>query len=206
MTATGLEPTTTYFVNKHSTIWPNLVSLAKWLSVRLRNKWLWVRVPLQLNTEFGTNVFRKWLKKQRKETNKDVIVSQWKVLYYRNCVGITVSTISVSFCIWKLLYFILHLRPYQKILNNVLQKSKKLNVPTEINAIINFYNISKMLIYNITESFFQRLHAICIWYNQKISLCAIWLMTFALISFFKSKKFKMEKIKHVGCACVSLMF
>ena len=25
----------------------HLVSLAKWLSVRLRTKWLWVRVPLQ---------------------------------------------------------------------------------------------------------------------------------------------------------------
>ena len=42
MTATGLEPTTTKFVNEHSTIWPN------WpLSVRLRTKWLWVRVQLQ---------------------------------------------------------------------------------------------------------------------------------------------------------------
>lgn len=82
----------------------------------------------RLSIEFGTNVFRKLLKKQRKETNKDVIVSQQKVLYYRNCVRITVSTISVKF------------------------------------------------------------------------------QQFALISFFKSKKFKMEKIKHAVCACVSLMF
>ena len=38
VTATGLERTTTYVVNEQ---------LAKWLRVRLRSKWLWVRVPLQ---------------------------------------------------------------------------------------------------------------------------------------------------------------
>ena len=37
---TKFEPTTFYFVNKHSN------RLAKWLSARLRTKWLWVRVPL----------------------------------------------------------------------------------------------------------------------------------------------------------------
>ena len=37
VTATGFEPTTTYFVNEHST---------KWLRVRLRSKWLWVRISL----------------------------------------------------------------------------------------------------------------------------------------------------------------
>ena len=37
-----------------------------------------------------------------------------------------------------------------KKLNNVLQERKKLNVPTGINAIVNFYNISKTLVYNIT--------------------------------------------------------
>ena len=63
--ATGLEPRTTQFLNEHSTIWQNwpilantkpyfgnhstlnwpiLASLAKWLSVRLRTKWFWVRV------------------------------------------------------------------------------------------------------------------------------------------------------------------
>ena len=41
-TATGLKPRTTLFLNKHST------SLTKWLSVRLRTKWFWVRVQLQL--------------------------------------------------------------------------------------------------------------------------------------------------------------
>ena len=41
LTATGLKPRTTYFLNEHST------SLAKWLSVRLRTKWFWVRVQLQ---------------------------------------------------------------------------------------------------------------------------------------------------------------
>ena len=41
MTATGLKPTTTWFLNEHST------SLAKWLSVRLWTKWLWVRGQLQ---------------------------------------------------------------------------------------------------------------------------------------------------------------
>ena len=41
VTATGLEPRTTYFLNEHSTIWLN------WLSVRLRNKWFWVWVQLQ---------------------------------------------------------------------------------------------------------------------------------------------------------------
>ena len=40
-TATGLEPRTTEFLNEHST------SLAKWLSVRLRTQWFWVRVQLQ---------------------------------------------------------------------------------------------------------------------------------------------------------------
>ena len=37
---TGLEPTTTQFLNEQD-------SLGKWLSVRLRNKWLRVRVQLQ---------------------------------------------------------------------------------------------------------------------------------------------------------------
>ena len=37
MTATGLEPTTTYFVSEDST---RLASLAKWLSFPLRTKWL----------------------------------------------------------------------------------------------------------------------------------------------------------------------
>ena len=47
VTATRLEPRTTQFLNEHSTIWPNLASLAKWLSVRLRTNWFWVRVQLQ---------------------------------------------------------------------------------------------------------------------------------------------------------------
>ena len=38
MNAMGIEPTNTSFVK---------ASLAKWLSVRLRNKWLWVLFPLQ---------------------------------------------------------------------------------------------------------------------------------------------------------------
>ena len=37
-----------------------------------------------------------------------------------------------------------------KKLNHVLQESNKLNVPTGINAIINFYNISQTLATNIT--------------------------------------------------------
>ena len=41
VTATGLEPRTTEFLNEHSTIWLN------WLSVRLRTQWFWVRVQLQ---------------------------------------------------------------------------------------------------------------------------------------------------------------
>ena len=40
----GLEPTAIWFVNEHST------SLAKWLGVRLRTKWLCVRVPFILCT------------------------------------------------------------------------------------------------------------------------------------------------------------
>ena len=40
MTARRFEPTTTYFKNEHPT------SLAKWLSVRLRTKWLLVRILL----------------------------------------------------------------------------------------------------------------------------------------------------------------
>ena len=49
-----------------------------------------------------------------------------------------------------MLYFILHLTLFPKKLNNVLQESKKLNVPTGINVIINFYDRSKMLVFNIT--------------------------------------------------------
>ena len=41
--ATGFEPTTTQFVNEYST---SLASLARLFSVRLRTKWLWVRIPL----------------------------------------------------------------------------------------------------------------------------------------------------------------
>ena len=41
MTSKGLEHTTTYFVEENS---PNLT---KWLSARLRCKWLFVRVPLE---------------------------------------------------------------------------------------------------------------------------------------------------------------
>ena len=37
----GLEPTTTYFVKEHST---ETNQFAKWLNVRLRTKWLCVRV------------------------------------------------------------------------------------------------------------------------------------------------------------------
>ena len=44
MTATGLEPRTTYFINEHLS---TLASLAKWLSVRLWIKWWWVRILLQ---------------------------------------------------------------------------------------------------------------------------------------------------------------
>ena len=43
-TATGLEPKTIQFLSEDSTIqldWP------KWLSVLLRTKWMWIRVPLQ---------------------------------------------------------------------------------------------------------------------------------------------------------------
>ena len=39
----------------------------------------------------------------------------------------------------------------KKKINNVLQESKKLSAPTGINAIINFYDISKTLVYNITK-------------------------------------------------------
>ena len=43
MTITGFEHATTWFVNRHSTIWPNW---PKWLSFRLQTKWFWVRIPL----------------------------------------------------------------------------------------------------------------------------------------------------------------
>ena len=46
VTTTGLEPTTTYLVCKRTLT--HLATLAcKWLNVRLRTEWLWVRVPLQ---------------------------------------------------------------------------------------------------------------------------------------------------------------
>ena len=35
------------YLTTTSQICPNLASLVKWLSVHLRAKWLWVRVPLQ---------------------------------------------------------------------------------------------------------------------------------------------------------------
>ena len=41
MTAKGLETTTTEFVNENS------VNLAKWLSVTLRSKWLFLQVLLK---------------------------------------------------------------------------------------------------------------------------------------------------------------
>ena len=45
MTATGLEPTTSYFINEHSN---HLAKLAKyWVNVSLRTKWLWVWVQSQ---------------------------------------------------------------------------------------------------------------------------------------------------------------
>ena len=45
LAATEFEPTNNYLVKEHST---SLASLAKCLSVHLRTKWLWVRIPLQL--------------------------------------------------------------------------------------------------------------------------------------------------------------
>ena len=39
----------------------------------------------------------------------------------------------------------------KKKINNVLQESRKLNAPTGINSIINFYDISKTLVYNIAK-------------------------------------------------------
>ena len=44
VTATELESTAIQFVNKHSLA---QTSLAKWLSVRLRSRWLWILVPLK---------------------------------------------------------------------------------------------------------------------------------------------------------------
>ena len=44
VTTTGDKPTTTYFVNEHS---GHVASLAKWLSFRLRTKWLWVWILLE---------------------------------------------------------------------------------------------------------------------------------------------------------------
>ena len=70
MTATGLKPTTTpcskhtvkrtIQISTHNTA-QSLASLAKWLSVRLRTKWLWVRVPLQsFLRSFIQNSFFEW--------------------------------------------------------------------------------------------------------------------------------------------------
>ena len=44
---TGFYYHVTYEFHSESTLY-SLASLAKWLSVRLRTKWLWVRIPLQL--------------------------------------------------------------------------------------------------------------------------------------------------------------
>ena len=49
-----------------------MIDLAKWLSVRLRTKWLWVQVPLQsLNEVTGTN-----LEEIRRSTTDDHVLSE----------------------------------------------------------------------------------------------------------------------------------
>ena len=48
------------------------------------------------------------------------------------------------------LHFIVHIPLCQKKLNDISQESKKLIVPTRINAIIDFSNISKTLADNTT--------------------------------------------------------
>ena len=89
MTATGIEPRTTYFVMEHSTIWPNwpndwavfwvltctvqliiLVSLTKWLSVPWRTKWFWVRVQLQSLAFFSYTIMTYLKKLNGKSLNK----------------------------------------------------------------------------------------------------------------------------------------
>ena len=58
-----------------------MASLAKWLSVRLRTKWLWVRVPLQsLN-----NILRKTLQAHQ-DKSEDILTAKQKepiVTYFR---------------------------------------------------------------------------------------------------------------------------
>ena len=47
-----------HLVNEHSTIYPNYASLAKWLSVRLRTKCVWVWIPLQTRNLQISRLFR----------------------------------------------------------------------------------------------------------------------------------------------------
>ena len=47
VTATGHEPATTLVRKRALTHSAELAILSKWLSVGLRTKWLWIRVPLQ---------------------------------------------------------------------------------------------------------------------------------------------------------------
>ena len=69
--------------------WSNLnlkASLAKWLSVRLRTKWFWVRVQLQKYV-ISRNVFKLLIKVLIKaKQTKYPTISKFHATKYRNCV------------------------------------------------------------------------------------------------------------------------
>ena len=60
-----------------------LISLAKWLSVRLRTKWLWVQVPLQSLKKFlfwDFSEWKMWYFLSEKVDGKMIFTDYWKVL------------------------------------------------------------------------------------------------------------------------------
>ena len=63
VTATGLEPRPAKFVTEHSAIWQNSLSLADWLSGRLRTKCFWVvssKEFLDIQSAIECGFTRKW--------------------------------------------------------------------------------------------------------------------------------------------------
>ena len=53
-----------YGTDKYSQQLNHLASLAKWLSVRLRTKWLWVRIPLLSQRKSKTNIENHYYKRK----------------------------------------------------------------------------------------------------------------------------------------------
>ena len=78
---------------KHLVHKRTLSHLAKWLSVRLRTKWLWVRIPLRSikiwvdqGSEFYNSSFKKWLKENHIEMYSTY--TEGKLLQLKDLLGL----------------------------------------------------------------------------------------------------------------------